>query len=364
MVYFNNLLKYNEQYMANVHESIMRVSNSGYYILGEEVELFEAEFSDYLNVDSTVGVGNGFDALNLIIRALGFPPGSEIIVAANTYIATILPIIENGLTPVLVDADIATFNIDIGSIEGAISNKTKAILVTHLFGHAADIPKILKIANKYGIMLLEDCAQAHGAKDLANNLVGSTGYASAYSFYPTKNLGCLGDAGAVVSNDRGLVSEIRALRNYGSLQKGVNDHLGINSRMDEIQAAILRCKLPYLDADNKIRKKYARMYDEMIVNKNIVKPAVYSNGSQVWHQYTILTEKRDSLMEYLLDNCIQTDIHYKIPPYKQDPLRYLGEVGFPNSDILHDNILSLPISPEHTPEEIMFVCDKINGWML
>jgi len=360
---FNNLLKYNQKYRKDIDLAIARVIDSGHYILGNEVQCFEEEFSDYLGVEHVVGVGNGYDAIGLILKSMDLPLGSEVIVAANTYIATILPIINSGLVPVLVDADIKTLNIDLHKVEDKITDKTKVLLVTHLYGNVVDVPYAEEVTNKNNIMLVQDCAQAHGAKDSLGRFVGTTGYASAYSFYPTKNLGCIGDSGAVTLNNYGVASKIRALRNYGSVEKNINMYVGFNSRMDELQAAILRSKLPYLDDDNDVRRSYAFLYENLIINEKIVKPFFREErDQQVWHQYTILSDDRYELIKYLENKSIHVDIHYEIPPYRQTALEDYNLGCYEVSDVIHDKILSLPVSPEHTRDDVLYVCEAINEW--
>lgn len=361
MIKFLDLHKINERYREEIDNRISKVLDSGWYLLGKEDETFEKNFAEYCGVKHAAGAANGLDALNLIIKAYGFKAGDEIIVPANTYIASILAISENGCTPVLVEPDINTYNINPDLIEEKITENTKAIMVVHLYGQAVQMDKIWELAKKYNLKIIEDSAQAHGAM-LNGKRTGNLGDASGFSFYPGKNLGCLGDGGAVTTNDDELAEKIRALRNYGSKVKYHNIYKGINSRLDEIQAAVLDVKLKYLDEDNKKRREIAKYYRENIKNPLIILPKVYDESAHVWHIFAVRTEERNKFQEYLKDKGIQTLIHYPIPPHKQKCYEEWNNMSFPISEEIHNTILSLPISPVMTDEEVKIVCDCVNKY--
>jgi len=362
MIKFLDLHKINEQYRKQIDKRIKNVLDSGWYLLGKEDEIFEQNFADYCGTEYCVSCGNGLDALTLIIKAYGFGNGDEIIVPANTYIASILAISYNGCTPVLVEPDINTYNINPDLIEEKITEKTKAIMVVHLYGQAVEMDKIWALAKKYNLKIIEDSAQAHGAI-YKEKRTGNLGDASGFSFYPGKNLGCLGDGGAVTTNDKELVDKIRALRNYGSNAKYHNIYQGVNSRLDEIQAAILDVKLPYLDRDNQKRRKIANYYLENIKNKKIITPLCPVNEkSHVWHVFALRTEKRNEFQQYLKENEIQTLIHYPIPPHKQPCYKEWNNLSFPITEEIHNTIISIPISPVMNDDEIQKVADVINRY--
>jgi dTDP-4-amino-4,6-dideoxygalactose transaminase len=360
---FLDLKKLNTQYRDELIEVCTRVIDSGWYILGKEVEEFEKEFASYCGTKYAIGVGNGLDALTLIIRAykeLGIlSDGDEVIVPANTYIATILAITNNNLTPVLVEPDIDSYLIDPDKIEENITSKTKAIMVVHLYGQTCEMDKINEIAKKYNLKVIEDSAQSHGAyyKDKRS---GNLADASGFSFYPGKNLGALGDAGAITTNDDQLAEVLKALRNYGSHKKYENIYKGVNSRLDEIQAAILRVKLKYLDGEIERRRKIARFYLENIKNDNIILPKVREDSNHVWHLFVIRAEKRDKLQKYLLDKGIYTLIHYPIPPHKQIAYKEWNDKSYPITEKISKEVLSLPISGVLTLEEAEKVIEAIN----
>ncbi|MEH7130272.1 DegT/DnrJ/EryC1/StrS family aminotransferase [Neobacillus drentensis] len=361
MIPFLDLKAINEQYQAEIKESLERVLSSGWYVLGKEVSGFEEEFASYCGVKHCIGVANGLDALSLIIRAYGIGKGDEVIVPSNTYIASILAISSNGATPVLVEPNINTYNVDPKLIEGKITNRTKAILAVHLYGQVADLVEINKLANKYNLKVIEDAAQAHGAI-LINKRTGNLGDAAGFSFYPGKNLGALGDGGAITTNDDELAINLRALRNYGSHIKYENLYKGVNSRLDEIQAAILRVKLKFLDRDNEKRRKIAEFYCENINNPKITLPVV-SNGdrnSHSWHLFVVRTKERSRLESYLAANKIQTLVHYPIPPHKQHAYSEWKDESFPISEQIHSAVLSLPISPILSQEQIEQVVEVMN----
>ncbi|EDP75579.1 DegT/DnrJ/EryC1/StrS family aminotransferase [Hydrogenivirga sp. 128-5-R1-1] len=361
MIKFLDLKKINLQYKEEILEACKRVLESGWYILGEEVKKFEEGFANYCGTKYAIGVGNGLDALKLIIRGYKeleiFKEGDEIIVPANTYIATILAISENRLKPVFVEPKLDTYLIDPDKIEEKITERTKAIMVVHLYGQTCEMDKIWEIAREYNLKIIEDSAQAHGAfyKD---KRTGNLGDASGFSFFPSKNLGALGDGGAITTNDKELAEAIKALRNYGSYKKYENLYKGVNSRLDELQAAILRVKLKYLDKDNQKRKKVAKYYLENIKNEKIVLPKVVTDS--VWHVFVIRTKERDKLQKYLQENEIQTLIHYPIPPHKQEAYKEWNDLSFPITEKIHKEVLSLPISPVMIEEEIKKVVKIVN----
>ncbi len=361
MIKFLDLYKINERLRKEINGKITQVLDSGWYLLGEETENFEQNFAKYCGVKHCIGVANGLESLNLIIRGYGFAQGDEIIVPANTYIASILAISENGCTPILVEPDINTYNINPDLIEKKITSKTKAIMVVHLYGQAVQMQKIWALAQKYNLKIIEDSAQAHGAK-YQNKRVGSLGDASGFSFYPGKNLGCVGDGGCVTTNDDELAQKIKALRNYGSHKKYHNVFIGMNSRLDEIQAGILDIKLKFLDEDNQKRKEIAKYYRKNIKNSNIILPNVYAEDAHVWHLFVVRTKQRDNFQKYLLDNEIQTIIHYPIPPHKQECYKLWNNLSYPITEEIHKSVLSLPISPVMSNDEVKKVVEVINEY--
>ncbi len=365
MIKFLDLQKITQKYSDEIHEAVNRVVDSGWYLQGKENEKFEADYAQYIGTRYAIGCANGLDALIWIFRAyveMGvMQPGDEVIVPANTYIASILAISENGLKPVLVEPDIETYQIDDSKIEEAVTERTKAILIVHLYGQCAYTDKIGKLCKKYGLKLVEDNAQAHGCK-FNGRKTGSLGDAAGHSFYPGKNLGAFGDAGAVTTNDEELAKVVRAVANYGSEKKYVFKYCGRNSRLDEMQAAVLDVKLKHLDEDVALRKKIARYYIEHITNPDIIAPIVKDWDAHVFHIFTIRCKKRDELQKYLTDNGVQTIIHYPIPPHKQECYKEWNKLSFPITEQIHDEELSLPMSPVMTKEEIKVVVDLLNGW--
>ncbi len=347
MIPFLDLKALNSQYKADLLKACERVIDSGWYIRGNECEAFEKEFSEYCGTQYSIGVANGLDALILILRAyieMGvMKAGDEVIVPANTYIATILAITQNNLVPILVEPDSETYLIDPGKIDEYISSKTKAILPVHLYGQTCEMDAINEIAKKYNLKVIEDSAQSHGAY-YKNKKCGNLGDASGFSFYPGKNLGALGDAGAVTTNDEELSTIIRALANYGSHKKYENQYKGINSRLDEIQAALLRVKLNFLDEEIRKRRIIADYYIEHITNDAIVLPSVRADTNHVWHLFVIRTNKRVQLQQYLTNNSIQSLIHYPIPPHKQLAYKEWSSRNYPITERIHSEVLSLPIS--------------------
>jgi dTDP-4-amino-4,6-dideoxygalactose transaminase len=365
MIQFLDLKAINNQYKKELINKFEEVLDSGWYILGNELKTFENSFSNYCNVKHCIGVGNGLDALVLILRAYKelsiLKEGDEILVPSNTYIASILAISQNNLVPILIEPDIETFNLDFKNIESRISSRTKAILPVHLYGQLCDMNNIIKIAKKYNLLIIEDCAQAHGAEFFGVK-AGNFGNAAGFSFYPGKNLGALGDGGAITTNDDELAKVIRALLNYGSHEKYKNFYKGINSRLDEIQAAFLNIKLKYLNIEIEKRRKIALNYINEINNPKIILPKIISNESHVWHLFVIRSKNRELLKDYLLKNNIQTVIHYPIPPHKQKAYNELNTCSFPISEKIHNEVLSLPISSALTQEQINYIIQIVNNF--
>ena len=361
MIPFLDLAKVNNRFRSEIDARISRILDRGWYLQGEENELFSKHFAEYCGTKYALGVANGLDALNLIIRASGFGPGDEIIVPSNTYIATILAISENGCTPVLVEPDIHTYNIDPDKIEAAITPKTKAIMVVHLYGQAVRMQKVWDIAQKHNLKVFEDCAQAHGAF-YQGKRIGNLSDAGAFSFYPGKNLGCMGDGGAVTTNDETLYQKIKALANYGSDRKYHHIYKGTNSRLDELQAAVLDVKLPHLDADNARRREIATYYRKNISNPKIILPETYDENAAVWHVFAVRTEERDRFQKYLTDNSVQTIIHYPTPPHKQGAYAEWNDCSFPIAEEIHRTIISLPMSPVLTDDEVKQVTEIVNAY--
>ena len=365
MIKFLDLQKITEKYSDEIHEAVNRVVDSGWYLQGKENAKFEKHFAEYIGTKHCVGVGNGLDALVWIFRAyieLGvMKPGDEVIVPANTYIASILAITENGLKAVLVEPDIKTLEIDDNKIEEVITERTKSILIVHLYGRCAYTDRIGKLCAKYNLKLVEDNAQAHGCK-FKGHCTGSLGDAAGHSFYPGKNLGAFGDAGAVTTNDEILAATIRALANYGSQKKYVFKYVGRNSRLDEIQAAVLDVKLRHLDEDNAHRKQIAKYYYEHINNKYVILPVFLPEENNVYHIFPILCSKRDELQAYFNENNIQTLIHYPIAPHKQECYKEWNIMSLPIAEQIHQQELSLPISPVITVEETKKIIQIINSF--
>lgn len=359
MIKFLDLKKINNRYREEIDSRIKNILDKGWYLQGEENENFTKNFANFCGTKFALGVANGLDALNLIIKAYGFGNGDEIIVPANTYIATILAISENGCIPILVEPDIKTYNINPDSIEEKITTKTKAIMVVHLYGQAVQMGKIWKIAKKYNLKIIEDSAQAHGAI-YQENRTGNLGDASGFSFYPGKNLGCMGDGGAVTTNDEELFNKIKAIANYGSDRKYHHIYKGVNSRLDEIQAAVLDVKLKHLDSDNNKRREISKYYRENIKNSKLILPETYDEKSHVWHIFAVRTQNRDEFQKYLTEKGIQTIIHYPTPPHKQGAYKEWNNLSFPITEEIHNTILSLPISPVMTDSEIEKIVEVVN----
>lgn len=372
MIKFLDLQKINTQYADEIKLATDRVIDSGWYLLGNEVKNFEKNYANYIGTKHCIGVANGLDALRLILKAyieMGIMhEGDEVIVPANTYIASILAISDNRLIPVLVEPNINTYQIDDSLIEAAISSKTKAIMIVHLYGQCAYTEKIGDISKKYNLKLIEDNAQAHGClyletktKNQELRRTGSIGDTAGHSFYPGKNLGALGDGGAVTTNNEELATVIRALANYGSTQKYICDYQGLNSRLDEIQAAVLDVKLKYLDEDTKRRIDIAEYYCKNIKHPDIILPTI-NYPSHVFHLFPIRNSRRHELQKYLTDNGIQTFIHYPIPPHKQACYRKMNSKSFPITEKIHNEELSLPISPVMTKEDVIKITEVINNF--
>lgn len=364
MIPFLSLKDVTDLHSVEINEAVTRVVNSGWYLQGKENERFEANYSKFVGTEYTIGCANGLDALIWIFRAyieMGvMKPGDEVIVPANTYIATILAITENDLVPVLVEPKLNTLQLDDDLIEAAITPKTKAIALVHLYGRIAYTEKIAAICKKYNLKLVEDCAQSHGCLYSDGRMTGNLGDAAGHSFYPGKNLGALGDGGAVTTNDPELAAAVRALANYGSSKKYVFKYTGRNSRLDEIQAAVLDVKLKYLVEDNAHRKAVAKYYIENINNPLITLPDTLPFESNAFHLFPILCEKRDELQKYLEDNGVGTVIHYPIPPHKQECYKEWNEISLPITEYIADHELSLPIGPAITMDDVAFVTNLIN----
>ena len=333
--------------------------------MGAELKKFENDFAAYCGTKHAIGVANGLDALILIIRAYKelevFKEGDEIIVPSNTFIASILAVSANNLVPILVEPDIDTYNINPALIEARITSKTKAILPVHLYGQLCDMENINKIAQKHNLKVIEDCAQSHGAAT-NDRKAGNFGDAAGFSFYPGKNLGALGDGGAIVTNDDELASALRALANYGSHIKYQNKYKGVNSRLDELQAALLAVKLKTLDKDTEVKRTIANRYLNEINNDKVVLPKVTNQSAHVWHLFVVRTKDRDGLQQYLTDNNIQTIIHYPVPPHKQEAYKEWNELSYPVSEQIHAEVLSLPLSPVMSVEEVNKVIEVMNNY--
>lgn len=365
MIKFLDLQKVTAKYSDEIHVAVKKVIDSGWYLQGEENRSFEKNYSEYIGTKYTIGCANGLDALIWIFRAyveLGImKPGDEVIVPANTYIASMLAITENGLKPVLIEPSIETYQIDDTKIEEAITSRTKAILIVHLYGQCAYTDKIGELCKKYDLKLVEDNAQAHGCL-FKSIKTGALGDVAGHSFYPGKNLGALGDAGAVTTNDALLADTIRVLANYGSSKKYVFKYTGRNSRLDEIQAAVLGVKLKYLDEDVELRRSVARYYIENITNVQIEVPVIRDWKAHVFHLFPIRCKRRDELQKYLMDNGVQTMIHYPIPPHEQECYQGWGKLSLPITEKIHQEELSLPISSVMNEEEVKRVVYLINMW--
>ena len=366
MIPFLDLKKINSPYELAFQEKLKSVLDKGWYVLGDEVAKFEKEFSTYCGTKYCIGVGNGLDALVLIFKAyieLGeLQKGDEVIVPANTFIASVLAILQADLVPVLVEPKLETFNINPELITAKITPKTKAILAVHLYGQLSDMQTINTVAQTNNLLVIEDAAQAHGAFHCNYKKAGNLSNAAAFSFYPGKNLGALGDGGAITTNDDALFKVLCSLRNYGSKVKYENEYIGVNSRLDELQAAFLNVKLPHLDNENNRRKAIAKRYLSEIKNSKIVLPFWDLSDNHVFHLFVIQTKNRAELQQFLLTKGIQTVIHYPIPPHKQEALKQWSQLSFPITERIHEEVLSLPIRPVMTEEEVSFVILNSNNF--
>lgn len=360
MIEYESLARSNSAYMAELEEAATRVIRSGWYVLGQEVSAFEAEFAQCLGVKHCVGVANGLDALILAIEALDMPKGSDVIVASNTYIATILAIVRAGHRPVLVEPELETFNMDPAKLAGSITPNTRAICVTHLFGKSCRMDAISAFAQQHGLKIVEDCAQSHGAK-LGGQMTGTFGDAGCFSFYPTKNLGAIGDAGAIVTNDDVLADRLRHTRNYGSKQKYVNNYVGVNSRLDEMQAALLRVKLRYLEEMTQHKRALADVYFASLPAW-LKLPRRREDEYDVFHIFGVRYQRRDELRAWLLEQGVKTEVHYPIPPHKQKAMQGILSGEWTIAEALHNTELSLPISYAHSPEDLLQVCEILKKY--
>lgn len=358
---FNVLNKTYFMKQEDYEKKALEVLRNGWYVLGNEVKEFEKEFAKYIGTNYSIGLDNGLNALVIAFRELGIGIGDEVIVQANTYIASVMGITMNGATPVFIEPD-EYFNIDVEKIESAITEKTKAICVVHLYGQASNMDKIIEIAEKYNLYIVEDCAQSHGA-DFNGKRTGTFGI-GCFSFYPSKNLGCFGDGGAITTNDEKLDRDFRVLRNYGSEKRYYNEVVGYNSRLDELQAGLLRVKLSHLDELTKEREKIASRYLSEIKNFRIELPKIREGATSVWHLFVIKTEERDRLQKYLEENEVGTVIHYPIPPHLSKAYEYLGykKGDFPITEKYAETVLSLPLYNGMTEEEQSYVIEAINRY--
>lgn len=362
MIDYENLGKLNKPFFEEYNQAFQRTLQSGWYILGNEVTSFEKEFAAFCEADYCVGVANGLDALILALKAFGFEKDSEVIVPSNTYIASILAILQADLTPILVEPELSSYNLNPALIEQHITSKTKAIMPVHLYGKPCKMDEILVIAQKFGLKVIEDAAQAHGAT-YKGKKIGGFGDITCFSFYPTKNLGALADAGAITTNDEYLADQIKVLRNYGSQKKYHNQIIGYNSRLDEVQAAFLRVKLTYLNRINAHKNKLAKLYYNEL-KSDFIKPVPENNQYHVYHIFNIRHPARDRLREYLLNQGIKSEIHYPVPPHRQEALQYLFSENhhFPVSEEIHQTTISLPCSFCHPEDEILEVIQVLNAF--
>ena len=366
MIHFLNLKKINQPFEAAFQKKMKQFLEGGWYVLGNEVKQFETDFANYCGTKHCIGVGNGLDALVLIFKAyihLGkLQKGDEIIVPANTYIASILAVLQADLVPVLVEPLLETYNINPDDIEAKITSKTKAILPVHLYGQLAEMNTINAIAQKYNLLVVEDAAQAHGSQFLENEKAGNLSHAAAFSFYPGKNLGALGDAGAITTNDDALAAVLFSMRNYGSKVKYENEIIGVNSRLDELQAAFLNIKLKQLDSENEFRRSMARRYLSEIKNDKIIMPTWDLSQNHVFHLFVIRTSNRIDLQNYLKENGIETMIHYPVPPHKQKALANWNTMSFPITEKIHKEVLSIPLNSGLKASEIQHIITTLNNY--
>lgn len=363
MIPFLDLKETNMPYQSEIEEAVLRVVRSGWYILGDEIKSFERAYAQYCGTANCIGVGNGLDAISLILKSykeLGvLKDGDEVLVPANTYIASILAVSSSGLVPVLVEPDINTYNIDPEKIGNKVTSRTKAILAVHLYGLVSPMNELKEIARKHNLKLIDDAAQAHGAAYYEQK-VGSLCDATAFSFYPTKNLGALGDAGAVTTDDSELAAIVRALANYGTTSKYINKYKGENSRLDEIQAAVLAVKLKYLDKEVQARQNIASFYLRNIQNELIALPRVEQIEQHAFHLFVVRCHERDRLQQYLSDKGIRTEIHYPLPPHKQEAYKEWNSLSYPVSEKIADQIISLPLRISLKNEEVIRICSALN----
>ena len=362
---FLSLKDITAKYSDELHKAVLRVTDSGWYLQGKENQTFEENYAKYIGTKYCVGVANGLQALELMIRACKmlnkWNDGDEIIVQTNTYIATILSISQNNLKPVLVDPNPNTLELDLEDIKNAIGPKTRGLMLVHLYGRCLFNEEIEKLCQDNNLKLFEDNAQAHGCS-YNGRKTGSLGTVAAHSFYPGKNLGAFGDAGAITTNDKEIADLVRVLGNYGSSKKYVFDYVGENSRLDEMSAAVLDVKLKYLDSDNNRRKEIAKMYYQGLKNPKVSYPSILEEEKNVFHQFPVFTEERDRLQNYLKENDIGTMIHYPIPPHKQAAYKEWNNLSYPVTEKIHATELSLPMSPTLTNEQVKYVIETINNW--
>ncbi len=363
LVPFLDLGRLHQAIRDPLDQAYRRVIDSGWFVMGPELEAFEAEFASYCEATHCIGVGNGLEALHLLLRAYDIGPGDEVIVPSNTFIATWLAVSQCGATPVPVEPDLVTHNINPSAIEGVISSRTRAIIPVHLYGQPADMDPILEVANRYGLVVIEDAAQAQGAR-YKGRRVGSLGHAAATSFYPGKNLGALGDGGAVLTNDESIADKVRQLRNYGSKIKYQHDLSGYNSRLDELQAAFLRVKLAVLDEWNMRRREVADYYSSALADCGVIPPTIPDYAEPVWHLYVIRSTERDGLKKHLEDNGIATVIHYPIPPHRQNCYKSFDKYQLPIAELLAREVLSLPMSPLLGSEETEAVVQHVKSFFI
>ncbi|WP_221394578.1 DegT/DnrJ/EryC1/StrS aminotransferase family protein [Dyadobacter sp. NIV53] len=359
MIPFLDLNQINAPYLPAIEEATLRVLRSGWYILGNELKTFEKDFAAYCEAEYCIGTANGLDAITLILKAFEFPVGSEIIVPANTYIASVLPVSYLHHIPVFVEPDPVTMLLDPAKIEEKITPLSKAIITVDLYGRSCEMEPVLEIANRYNLKVITDAAQAHGAI-YQNKKTGSIADATAFSFYPTKNLGALGDAGAVTTSDRNLAEKITYLRNYGSVEKYKNDYQGVNSRLDEIQAAILSIKLPFLDKDNERRKHIASRYLNEIKLQELILPPGDKRNEDVWHLFIVRHPQRTVLIAHLEKAGVQTNVHYPLPIHQQRAYSHLSHLQLPITELIHNQVISLPLHPVLTDSEVTYIIQCIN----
>lgn len=366
MIPFLDLKAINARFETGFHNSFQQFLDSGHYVLGNQVKLFETNFARYCGTKHCIGVGNGLDALRLILegyKTLGkLTENDEVLVASNTYIATILAIKQAGLKPVLVESDLDTYNFDFTSLKNSITKNTKAIIPVHLYGQLSPMEEILEISKENNLLIIEDAAQAHGAENHEGKRAGNLGDSAGFSFYPTKNLGALGDGGAITTNDDDLAEVVSKLRNYGTSTKYVNEILGFNSRLDELQAAFLNCKLPTLDMDNNRRREIAKRYVSEIKNKKIILPKYDGSENHVFHLFVVRVKSRNEFIDYLDRNGIGHLIHYPIPPHQQKALSEYSKLSFPNTEKIHNEIISIPMSPVLSEVDVERVIDVLNSY--